>query len=246
MKLIARAWRILTWKHWAWATAIPVAVSVLLPLQDFDTNLYWAPLRVLFHTPWFLFISYVFLVAIGLVEASVPENSVPSAMRYVAALTAASFLSIVALGAFPQLVRSAPKLIVAGQFIPDKKNRTPETRAEAHRLAAVLGLGALALIHAWLATFIYVRHRNSLRAARLLSDSEVERAEAQRSLLAAQLMAANAQVDPAFVLRTLDDVERAYVIDPERGDVLLDEFIAYLRNAIPRMRSGAPVPMETR
>jgi hypothetical protein len=246
VKLIARTWRILTWKHWAWATAIPVVVSVLLPLQDFDTNLYWAPWRVLFHTPWFLFISYAFLVAIALAEASVHGDRVPSASRYVVALVAASVVCMASLAAFPHLVRDAPRLVVAGQLIPDKKNRTPETRAEAHRLAAMLGLGALALIHAWLATFIYVRHRNALRAARALADSEIERAEAQRSLLAAQLMAANAQVDPAFVLRTLDDVERAYVIDPERGDVLLDEFIAYLRNAIPRMRSGDPAAMEAR
>jgi hypothetical protein len=237
MNRITRAWRILTWKHWAWATAIPVAISVLLPLQDFDTNWYWAHWRVLFHTPWFVFISYVFLFAIAFAESSVPASRAPSAARYVAALAVASLVTLTALAALPGLVLDAPRLVVAGQLIPDKKNRTPEARAEAHRLAAVLGLGALALIHAWLASFIYVRHRNSLRAARALADSEIDRAEAQRGLLAAQLLAANAQVDPLLVLRALDDVERAYVIDPARGDALLDEFITYLRAAIPRVRS---------
>ena len=240
MSRIARAWQVLTWRHWAWATAIPVVVSVLLPLQDFDTNWYWAPWRVLFHTPWFLFISYVFLFAIAFAESATPGQSAPSAWRYVAALAVASVVCVAALGALHELVRDAPRLVVAGQLILDKKNRTPETRAQAHRLAAMLGIGALGLIHAWLATFVYVRQRNALRAARALADSEVDRAEAQRNLLAAQLMAANAQVDPAFVLRTLDDVERAYVTDPARGDVLLDEFITYLRDAIPRVRSGAP------
>jgi LytS/YehU family sensor histidine kinase len=99
------------------------------------------------------------------------------------------------------------------------------------------GLGALALIHGWLATFIYVRLRNSRRATKALADAEIERTEAQRSLLAAQLVAAHAQVDPAFVLQALERVERAYEEDPGHADALLDEFISFLRDAIPRLRA---------
>lgn len=242
---VARAWRILTWKHWAWATAIPMLVSITIPLQDFDTNRYWALWRVLFHTPWFLFISYTFLLAIALAESSVPEGSGPSAARYVAALSVASIISIAALGAFPELVRTAPRQVVAGQSIAKKANTTAEAQAKAHRLASILGLGFLALIHAWLASFIYVRLSNSRRAARALADAEVDRAEAQRGLLAAQLVAAHAQVDPAFVLQTLENVERAYEEDPARADVLLDEFIVFLRDAIPRLRFDEAAPAET-
>ncbi len=243
--IVARAWKILTWKHWAWATAIPVLVSVTIPLQDFDTNRYWALWRVLFHTPWFLSISYTFLIAIAMAEASVPEAAGPSAKRYVAALSVASLICIAALGTFPELVRTAPRQIVAGQSIAKKSNTSPEAQAKAHRLAAILGLGFLALIHAWLASFIYVRLRNARRAAQALADAEVDRAEAQRSLLAAQLVAAHAQVDPAFVLQALENVERAYEEDPARADVLLDEFIAFLRDAIPRLRSDEAEPAQT-
>ena len=235
--IIVRAWKALSWKHWAWATAIPLLVSGTIPLQDFDTNRYWALWRVLYHTPWFLFISYTFLFAIALAEASVPEATGPSARRYVAALSAASVISIVALGTFPELVRTAPRQVVAGQSIAQKANTTAEAQAKAHRLAAILGLGFLALIHAWLASFIYVRLRNARRAAQALADAEVDRAEAQRSLLAAQLVAAHAQVDPAFVLQELEKVERSYETDPARADILLDEFIAFLRDAIPRLRT---------
>jgi len=93
------------------------------------------------------------------------------------------------------------------------------------------------VIHGWIATFIYVRLRKSRRAARVLADAEIERAEAQRSLIAAQLMAAHAQVDPAFVLQALADIERTYESNPARADVLLDEFIVFLRDAIPRLRA---------
>jgi hypothetical protein len=214
-----------------------VLVSVLLPLQDFDTNRYWAPWRVLFHTPWLLFFSYTFLAAIALVEASVPDTAVPSAWRYVAGLIVASAICIAALGALPELVRAAPRQVVAGQSVFKKTNPAPEAQARAHRLSAMLGLGVLAIMHGWLATFIYVRLRNSRRATRALADAEIDRAEAQRSLLAAQLVAVQARIDPAFVLQTLEHVGRTYAVDPTRADILLDEFIAFLRDAIPRVRA---------
>ena len=93
------------------------------------------------------------------------------------------------------------------------------------------------LSYGWIATFIYVRLRKSRLAARALADAEVERSKAQAELLAAQLVAAHAQVDPAFVLQALEKVERAYEEDPGRADALLDEFIAFLRDAIPRLRA---------
>jgi LytS/YehU family sensor histidine kinase len=101
----------------------------------------------------------------------------------------------------------------------------------------VTGIGALALIHGWLATFIYVRLRNSRRAAKALTDAEIARFEAQRNLLAAQLVAAHAQVDPDFVLQALAKVEHAYEEDSVLADALLDEFIAFLREAIPKLRA---------
>ncbi len=232
-----RALRTLTWKHWVWATVIGVLVSVSIPLQDFDTNRYWAPWRVLFHTPWFLFFSYTFLIAIAVAEASAPDPSAPSAWRYVATLAVASFVCIAALGAFPELVRAAPRQVVAGQTTFKTTSTDPIARAKAHRVSAMTGLGALALIHGWLATFIYVRLRNSRRATKALADAEIGRSEAQRSLLAAQLVAAHAQVDPAFVLQALEKVERAYEEDSARADALLDEFIAFLRDAIPKLRA---------
>jgi LytS/YehU family sensor histidine kinase len=101
----------------------------------------------------------------------------------------------------------------------------------------VFGVGFDGVVHGWFATFIYVGLRNSRRAARALADAEVERSEAQRSLLAAQLLAAQSQVDPEFVMRTLEGIERIYEKEPAAADAQLDELIAFLRDAIPRLRS---------
>jgi hypothetical protein len=192
---------------------------------------------VLFHTPWFLFFSYAFLVGIAFAESSAPDPSAPSGWRYVATLSVASVLCVAALGAFPELVRAAPRQVVAGQTAFKNLPATPEAKEKFHRLSAITGVGGLALIHGWLATFIYVRLRNSRRATQALADAEIERSEAQRNLLAAQLVAAHAEVDPAFVLTKLEEVERAYEVDASRADRLLDEFITFLRDAIPRLRA---------
>ena len=63
---LARAWRILTWRHWAWASAVAVLVAVSRPFPGFDTNWYWAHWRVLYETPWHLLIAYLFLIAIAI------------------------------------------------------------------------------------------------------------------------------------------------------------------------------------
>jgi hypothetical protein len=186
--------------------------------------------------PWFLFFSYTFLIAIVIAEASDTRETGTPARRYLVALIAATALCLAALGAFPDLVRSAPKQIVAGQTLVNKATGTPEAQAKARRINVMLGFSSV-IVHGWLATFIYVRLRNARRAARALADAEVERAEAQRSLIAAQLMAVEARIDPAFVLHTLEHVGRTYASDPHRADVLLDEFIAFLRDAIPRLRT---------
>jgi hypothetical protein len=54
---IAQAWRVLTWKHWAWATGLAIVVSLSMPLQNLDVNSYWAVQRVMYHTPWFILFS---------------------------------------------------------------------------------------------------------------------------------------------------------------------------------------------
>ncbi|HZZ95133.1 MAG TPA: hypothetical protein VFE23_21420 [Usitatibacter sp.] len=226
--------RELTWKHWAWATAIPILIAMTGPLRNFHQNWYWAHWRILSEAPWYLFFSYTMLVAIAIVEASAPGKTGPRMWRYLVALVAATAIYATALAAFPGLVLSPPKEIRSGETIV-RGTGSAEDRSRERRNNLLLGVPG-AMTNAWVATFIYVRFRKSRRAAQALADAEFGRSEAQRNLLAAQLVAAHAQVDPAFVLQKLEEVERAYEIDPARADDLMDEFIAFLRDAIPRLR----------
>jgi hypothetical protein len=201
-----------------------------MPLQNFHQNWYWALWRFLFAVPWFLLFSYTLLVAIAIAESSGPMDRATPAWRYVVALVAASAIYVGVVATFPELYQFAPREIRSGQeFAP--LGQTMERRQRVLRGAPAT------LTYGWFLTFIYVRLRSARLAARALADAEIGRSEAQRRLLAAQLVAAHAQVDPAFVLQKLEEVERAYEADPAGADVLLDEFITFLRDAIPRLRA---------
>jgi len=235
---ILRALRTLTWKHWAWATAIPIAIVLSRSLQNFQPNLDWALWVVISRAPWALLFSYSVLIAIAVAESSVPEGTAPRAWRYVLALIAASAVFVAALAAFPDLVRTVPRELRSGLVFREHHAASPDRTRTTNLLIGSPGTLSIG----WIATFIYVRLRNARLAARALADAEVERSEAQARLLAAQLVAAHAQVDPAFVLQKLEEVESTYEADPARADVLLDEFIAYLRDAIPRLRAEEAAP----
>ncbi len=239
MNLVAalvRAWRILTWKHWVWATAIAVLVAASEPLRSFDTNRYWAHWQFVYITPWYLLVACLFLIAIALAESSVPDSPGPSAWRYVAATFAASVACVAIAGALHDYFPRAPQQVTAGQTLPKRTHASPEARVKWQREFAMKGVTTI-ILYGWLGTFIYVNLRKSRRATRALNDAEVGRSEAQRSLLAAQLVVTQAQIDPDFVLRTLATIERAYETDPKGADAQLDTLIAFLRDAIPRLRS---------
>ena len=227
-----RAWHILTWKHWAWATGLGVLVGVLLPLQNLHLNFYFTPWKIVNITPFYVVFAWVFLLALAVVEASVPRTQWPSLWRYFWGTVAASLVCVGLAGAFSDQYRLAPKRVISGGSSNTQKTVSPQNR----RTIAVFEMGFDGVVHGWLATFIFVGLRNSRRAARALADAELKRSEAQRSLLAAQLLAAQAQVDPDFVIQALESIERTYEEDPAGADAQLDELIAFLRDAIPRLR----------
>ena len=228
-----QAWRALTWKHWAWATAIGLAVSFSIPFQKFDVNTYWAPWRVIFSAPWLVLFAYVFLIAIVVAESSSPRPPWTSSWRYLAAVLAASAVCLVLAASFSEFVRMPPREEYQGRIA--NKTGTPEAR---RKIYAVLSLGLTdGVLHGWLATFIYVYLRNAQLAARALADAQIRRSEANRRLLASQLESTHAEVDPDDVLLTLESIQGTYETDPAAADIRMDQLIAFLRAAIPRLRS---------
>jgi hypothetical protein len=86
--------------------------------------------------------------------------------------------------------------------------------------------------------------RNREIEQRLLA-SQQERARLRRSAFDSRLTAMRAQVDPQFLFDSLADVQAAYLTDTARGSATLDLLIAYLRTALPRLRTeGSTIAAE--
>jgi hypothetical protein len=229
----ARAREVLTWRHWAWATGLGVLLGILVPLQNLHLNFYFTPWKIVNVTPFYVAFAWAFLLAIAWAEVFAPAAKEVSLWRYFIGAIAASLVSVVLAASFYDLMRPAPRRVISGGSAMSLTTYSPRHQ----RNSAIFEMGFDGVVHGWLATFIYAGLRRSRRAARALADAEVGRSEAQRVFLAAQLLAVQAEVDPAFVMRRLDAIEAAYESDPAAADTRLDELIAFLRDAIPRLRS---------
>lgn len=93
----------------------------------------------------------------------------------------------------------------------------------------------------WLPTaaavvFLYADRRAADKTAQLLQAAELDRIRRSKIALEARLSAMQARVEPQFLFNTLVQVERLYELDARLAAQMMDELIAYLRAAMPRMR----------
>ncbi len=94
---------------------------------------------------------------------------------------------------------------------------------------ALLGSLAYALVY-------LIREDEQQR--RMLCDAEAADQSLNAQMLQARLSALQAQIEPHFLFNTLANVRRLYETTPERGREMLSCLIAYLRAALPSMRSA--------
>ena len=180
-----------------------------------------------------LLFACIFLFAIALAESSSPRGSRVPSRRYVFSALAASLVCLGLMAVFSDYVRMPPREEYRGRAA--RSVGTPEAR---QKLYAILGLGLCdGVLHAWLATFIYVHLRNSRLAGRELAKVQLRQAEANRKLLASQLASTRAEVDPDAILATLEAIQSEYEIDSAGAAARMDQLIGFLRAAIPRLRT---------
>jgi hypothetical protein len=86
------------------------------------------------------------------------------------------------------------------------------------------------------ATFVYVDRRRARVSRQRMHAAELERAQAAKRTIESRLQALQARVEPQFLFNTLAQVRELYRVDASRGEQMLDELIAYLRAAMPKMR----------
>lgn len=96
---------------------------------------------------------------------------------------------------------------------------------------------AFALIMALL--FFAHLHRSRAReeAARRLGAAQSAQRQTRQRLVQARLQAVQARIDPQLLFEMLEEVRSAYEQDASRAERLLDELVAFLRIALPRLRN---------
>ena len=234
MTMLRRVVEVLTWKHVAWTLAIVVVwksvgrIGMVGNAVDRMTAASW-----LFDVTLGLSSAVIYLAAVVVAEAASAGRSGTPLKNYVFAVLAAGAI-----------------VLASRPLLPDFYPRTyagPENRVAFERAVKLVsnpaGLrrqkimdGAEGVVFFSLVTFVYAGMRRSRSAWRALADAELARSEAQRALVAAQLGSAQALADPARVLDRLSEIEAMYDRDCARADAMMDELIAFLRAAVPRLR----------
>ena len=120
--------------------------------------------------------------------------------------------------------------------LPMRPERALLMEAPAAVQAAATGFEYL--IWGSLIVFLFVHHRRASLAAARLDAARVDRALRQRQMVEARLQALQARVEPHFLIGTLARVRDLYESDTDRAGVVFDQLIAYLRAALPNLRTS--------
>ena len=124
----------------------------------------------------------------------------------------------------------------------------PEMRAEIRRNVSgdlkKIGVGAglvLLFVPLFILAIITKFFIDRSRAAQRMADLKRKEAEYSRmsqQVTEAKLQALQAQVEPHFLYNTLASVQALTEVDPARANAMVGHLIAYLRNALPKMRES--------
>jgi signal transduction histidine kinase len=89
------------------------------------------------------------------------------------------------------------------------------------------------------ATYFHAHRRESLATLARLRAAELNRLARSREMLEARLTVMQARVEPRFLFNTLAQVRHLYATAPPVAEQMLEQLIAYLRAAMPKMRESA-------
>src|SRR5207253_149998 len=96
-----------------------------------------------------------------------------------------------------------------------------------------------AFINGLLISLIFFVKFRETRAAAALQKAEADRHLLSKQAIEAELKLMQAQVEPHFLFNTLASVQFLTETDPPKAGQMLGHLLAYLRAALPQLRSGS-------
>jgi hypothetical protein len=139
----------------------------------------------------------------------------------------------------------AAPLVIAFHVFLQREIMFPLFDVNVHLLRAKIPLLAHVMVAVWqtvvlggllLAACVWAER--SARTRTLLAQAEIARGLASTQLGETQMQALQADIDPAFLQRMLALVKQTYARRPADADQLLDQLVAFLRAAMPAVRTG--------
>jgi two-component sensor histidine kinase len=105
-------------------------------------------------------------------------------------------------------------------------------------IAVLFAKGARWMAIVVLAYAFFTFRRQAAQAEALAHESDLHRAQNELQTTQARLQSLRAYIEPHFLFNTLANVHELYRSEPDRGRAMLSNFIAYVRAALPRLRSA--------
>jgi hypothetical protein len=223
-------------RQWIWATGLALIVLVSYVLSIANAVFGIPPVQTSWRFPEItttiavhLMAAYSVLLALTVVNLRGKSTRRHYAFAAAAAVSATVSLEMILIALLP-----SPS---GWNFVPD--GATWISRVAWSLTNWSLTVAMVVAVYAWV---------NRARDARFALDLvERERAMKRREVLASQLAALQAQVEPRFLLSVLAQAEALYDRDAASGDRMLDGLIAYLRAALPQLRGdGSDLERESR
>jgi len=88
-----------------------------------------------------------------------------------------------------------------------------------------------------LAYAFFALHRQAAAAAAQVHAHELQQVQLDQQMTEARLQSLRARIEPHFLFNTLANIQQLYRTEPVLGRRVLRDFVAYLRAALPQMRS---------
>jgi hypothetical protein len=234
------AWRRLGRRECAYAAALGVAGGVYFILLDVPSEVFHESLgfnmtRYLANALFaYEVLAFSMLLALVLADDAV-DRGAPRTRTYAAAIVAGCLVGTLV----GTLCEAAfwtwwtDLLGRRGWSDVVRAVRRTVLRDSARWLPLCLGLG-----------FLYAEMRRVRRTQAQLRAAELARAHRTRAAHEARLSAMQARVEPQFLFDTLGRIRDLYEVAAHRADAVLDDLIAYLRAAMPKMREASSTVRE--
>jgi hypothetical protein len=132
------------------------------------------------------------------------------------------------------LAAAPPGILTAGRITILIEQGVVHSAGTAHLYAFIFSL-IIALLY-----FAHLRRsREHEQATARLAAAQMAQRDARRRIVEARLQEMQARIDPQLLFEMLDAVRRQYERDVAQGERFLDELIAFLRAALPRLRTAS-------